>query len=212
MKFTREVSTMPMTSQRCSRPLPAVWLACLALAACKSGPQVVSLPPPEVAVSVPVRRDVTEYFETTGRVAAVETVEIRARVSGYLDKVNFIDGSEVKAGVVLFEIDPRPYEIEVRRAEGDLLKWNAQSRNAESDVARILRLLPKGAASERELETGIAKKETAAAEILAATARLQDAKLDLTFSRVVAPISGASAGRWSRPATSCRAAWAVRRC
>ena len=167
----------------------AVALAAIA-AACSNKPELASLPPPEVAVGQPVEQTATEYFTTTGRTAAIEEVDVRARVGGYLVKVNFEDGRDVKAGDVLFEIDPRPYEAEVMRSEGDVAKWQAQLRKAEADVARNRRLLPKGAASERELETSIAAKESAQAEITSAQARLTDAKLNLEFASIVAPIDG----------------------
>jgi len=157
---------------------------------CGGEPQVASLPPPQVVVSQPIERAVTEYFETTGRTAAVEEVELRARVAGYLVNVNFVDGSPVKAGDVLFEIDPRPYEAAVHHAEGDLARWQAELRKADADVARNKRLRPTGAASEKELETSIAGKETAEAEIVSAQARLETARLDLEFTRIVAPIDG----------------------
>jgi RND family efflux transporter MFP subunit len=167
----------------------ALALAALA-AACGKKPELASLPPPEVAVSKPVEQTAIEYFTTTGRVAAVEEVDIRARVGGYLVKVNFQDGRDVKAGDVLFEIDPRPYEAEVTRAEGDVAKWQAQLRKAQADVARNKRLLPKGAASERELEQSIASQESAQAEIMSAEGRLEQAKLNLEFATIVAPIDG----------------------
>jgi RND family efflux transporter MFP subunit len=180
----RQLGVLPL------KGLPlALGLAALA-AACSKGPQLASVPPPEVAVSPPVEQTAIQYFSTTGRTAAVEEVDVRARVGGYLMKVNFQDGRDVKAGDVLFEIDPRPYEAEVMRAEGDLAKWQAQLRKAEADVARNTRLLPKGAASERDLEQSIANKDSSQAEIMSAKARLADAKLNLEFSRVVAPIDG----------------------
>lgn len=168
---------------------PAFGLAALT-AACSKTPQLASVPPPEVAVSQPTEQTAIEYFTTTGRTAAVEQVDVRARVGGYLVKVNFQDGRDVKAGDVLFEIDPRPYQADVMRAEGEVEKWHAQLRKAEADVARNRRLLPKGAASERELETSIAAQESAEAEITSAKARLADAKLNLEFASIVAPIDG----------------------
>jgi RND family efflux transporter MFP subunit len=141
-------------------------------------------------VSQPIERPVGESYETTGRTEAVESVDIRARVSGYLVKVGFRDGTEVKKGDELFLIDPRPYEAEVLRAEGELARWEASLRKAVADVARNQRLLPKGAASEKDLESSIAARDSAEAEIQAARARLQQAKLDLEFTRVTAPIGG----------------------
>jgi len=160
------------------------------LAACKHEPQVVQLPPPEVGVAPVVEREVVDFFETTGRTQAVESVELRARVSGYLVKIAFRDGQEVKAGDLLFEIDPRPYEAEVLRAEGELARWEALKKKAEADLARNQRLLPTGAASQKELDSAIASKGTADAEITSARGSLEKARLNLDFSRVTAPVSG----------------------
>jgi multidrug efflux system membrane fusion protein len=162
----------------------------LTLVGCSSGPEVVSLPPPEVSVSQPIERDVTEYFDTTGRTTAVESVEVRARVPGYLVSVDFREGAAVKQGDLLFQIDPRQYQAAVLQAEGELARWEAELRKGEADVARNRRLLPKGAASEKDLETAIASKETADAQIKSAKARLEEAKLNLEYASITAPISG----------------------
>jgi RND family efflux transporter MFP subunit len=160
------------------------------LLACGREAGVVSLPPPEVSVAKPAVRQVEERYETTGRTEAVEKVEIRARVSGYLTEVNFQDGTLVEKGQVLFVIDPRPYEATVLSAEGEIGRWEASLKRAESDVARNQRLVPKGGASIRELETAIASRDSAIAEIKSAKAKLESAKLDLEFTRVTAPIAG----------------------
>ena len=160
------------------------------LLGCREAPEVVSLPPPEVSVSRPVERPLSEYFETTGQTAAVETVEIRARVSGYLTKVSFRDGADVKQGDELFVIDPRPYEAEVLRCEAQVIRWEATQRKAVADYERNKRLLPKGAASEKDVESSLAARDSADAEIRAARAQLQQARLDLEFTRVTAPIGG----------------------
>jgi RND family efflux transporter MFP subunit len=162
----------------------------LVAAGCSSGPEVAKLPPPEVTVSQPIQRDVVESFDTTGRAAAVESVEVRARVSGYLTKIGFGDGAEVKAGDVLFEIDPRPYEAALQQAKGEEARWQASLVRALSEVRRVDRLLSKGAASEREMEAAIASRDTAKAEIQSAQGRLEKAQLDLEFTRVVAPVAG----------------------
>lgn len=158
--------------------------------ACGRDTGVVALPPPEVSVAKPVIRQVDERYETTGRTEAVEKVDIRARVSGYLTEVNFIDGSMVEKGQLLFVIDPRPYEAAVLDAEGEVGRWEASLERALSDVARNQRLVPKGGASIRELETSIASRDSAIAEIKSAKAKLEAAQLDLEFTRVTAPIAG----------------------
>jgi RND family efflux transporter MFP subunit len=157
---------------------------------CGKGPDIATVPPPEVNVSKPIMRQVEERYETTGRTEAVEKVEIRARVSGYLTEVNFQDGALVEKDQVLFVIDPRPYEAAVLAAEGDVGRWEASLKRAESDVMRNERLVPKGGASIRELETAIAARDSAIAEIKSAKAKLESAQLDLEFTRVTSPISG----------------------
>jgi len=175
--------------RRVARPL--LWAGTVsAIFACGRDSRVVSLPPPEVSVAKPVLRQVEERYETTGRTEAVEKVELRARVSGYLTEVNFQDGSLVEKGRVLFVIDPRPYEAAVLAAEGEVGRWEASLKRAESDVARNQRLVPKGGASIRELETAVASRDSSIAEIKSAKAKLESAQLDLEFTRVTAPISG----------------------
>ncbi len=166
-------------------------LACaVVLAACSRKPQVAQLPPPEVVVARPVERDVADFFETTGRTTAVESVDVRARVSGYLVKIAFKDGAEVQPGDVLFEIDPRPFEAQRLQAEGELARWRAQRTKAEADLARNQRLLPTGAASQKEYDSAVAAKGTADAEIMSARGRLDQAKLNLEFAKVTAPVRG----------------------
>lgn len=160
------------------------------LGGCADEPTVVSLPPPEVSVSQPVERTVGRFFETTGQTQAVESVDVRARVNGYLVKVSFRDGADVKTGDELFLIDPRPYEAEVQRAEAEISRWEAAYRKAVAEVARNQRLFPKGAASEKDVEASIAARDSADAEIKAARAQLQQAKLDLEFTRITSPIDG----------------------
>jgi len=173
------------------RAVPALAaLLGLAFASCGGKPQVAQLPPPEVAVARPVERDVGDYFETTGRTVAVEAVDVRARVSGYLVKINFKDGDEVEPGTVIFEIDPRPFEAQKLQAEGELARWEAQKKKAEADLARNQRLLPTGAASQKEFDAAVANKGTADAEIMSAHARLDQANLNLEFSKVTAPVRG----------------------
>ena len=147
-------------------------------------------PPPEVTVSKPVSREVTDYFEFPGQTAAVGEVEVRARVTGYLVKVNFEDGQEVKKDAVLYEIDPRPYQADLDRAAGELARLNALLDKAKADLARGERLRPSGAISQDEYEQCVAQLAVHKASIQSAEAAVRDAKLDLEFTRVISPISG----------------------
>jgi len=163
----------------------------VAVGGCAQGPPPSpSLPPLVVTVSQPVERDVIDHDEYTGRTAAVEEVEVRARVSGYLIKVNFTEGAEVKKGDLLFQIDPRPFQATLDAAKGQVAQWEAKRARAEADVARNQRLLPKGAASQKDLDSATADLGEARAEIQSAQAVIQQATLSLEFTRITAPISG----------------------
>jgi RND family efflux transporter MFP subunit len=163
----------------------------LTLIGCKrEPPALAATPPPIVMVSQPVEREVRDYYEYTGRTAAVEAVEVRARVSGYLVKVNFQEGSVVKKGDLLFQIDPRPFQAVLDEAKGQVAQLEARLARAEADVARNERLLPKGAASQKDLDTAIADRGEARAGIQSARAAVDRAALDLEFTKVTAPISG----------------------
>ena len=156
----------------------------------KSASALTAPPPPEVTVSNPVVREVTDYFEFPGQTCAVGEVEIRARVTGYIVKVNFEDGQEVKKGDLLFEIDPRPYQAALDRDQGELNRLKAVREKAEADLARSNRLRPSGAISEDEYEQHVAQLAIAKASIQTAEAAVRDAELNLEFTKVVSPIDG----------------------
>jgi RND family efflux transporter MFP subunit len=165
--------------------------ACAPTAGCRrEPPAVASLPPPQVSVAAPLEREVVDFDEYTGRLAAIEEVDVRARVRGYLIKVNFTEGSEVKQGDVLFEIDPRPFQAELDAAKGQVAQWEAKLARAEADVTRNERLLPKGAASQKDLDQAVADRGEARAAIQSARAAVERTALDVEFTKVIAPISG----------------------
>ncbi len=175
-----------------------IWAAGLLLAAAtiyaagceKRAPAVTAPPVPEVTVSKPVIREVTDHFEFPGQTAAVGEVDVRARVTGYLTKVNFEDGQEVKEGDLLFEIDPRPYQATLDRATGELARLNALLDKAKADLARSERLRPSGAISQDEYEQHVAQLAVHKASIHVAEAAVYAAELDLGFTKIASPISG----------------------
>lgn len=154
----------------------------------------VAAPPaaPEVSVTVakPTVREVTDYFEFPGQTEAVEEVEIRAQVSGYLVKIPFRDGQDVKAGDLLFEIDPEPYQAALDKAKAELDRLRALLVKAQKDVERSERLLPTGAIAEEEYEQHLADLEVQKASIRSAEAAVRDAELKLKYTRVLSPIDG----------------------
>lgn len=147
-------------------------------------------PLPQVSVASVLSRKVTESDQFTGRFEAVERVEIRPRVSGYIASVNFTEGSEVTKGDVLFVIDPRPYEAERDRARAQLAQAHSQLVLAKSERDRATSLLAQHAISQEEFDTRTAGREQAEANVAAAQAALDAAALNLSFTRVSAPISG----------------------
>jgi membrane fusion protein, multidrug efflux system len=162
-----------------------------ALSGCGGGvPAAVAPPVPEVIVSKPEVRQVTDYFEFPGQVMPVEEVEVRARVTGYLVKVNFTDGQNVKKGDLLYEIDPRPYQAALQRAEGELVRNRSLMVKAQLNLARSKRLRPSGAVSEDEYEQHVANLDVLKGTIESAQGAVRDAELNLEFTKITSPIDG----------------------
>ena len=165
----------------------------LLTAAC-AAPAPPPPPPPQVTVAPALARQVDEYDEFTGRLEAVDAVEVRPRVSGYVQRVAFSQGSEVRRGDVLFVIDPRPYQAELDRAAAELQRVRSQAELARSEVERARTLVDKQAISREEFESRTSAVQEAAASIRAAESAVARARLDLEWTRVRAPIDG-RAGR-----------------
>jgi RND family efflux transporter MFP subunit len=169
--------------------LPAV-LATL-LAACSKAPQQAGPPPAtEVSVAVVTERDITEWDEYTGRLEAVNTVEIRPQVSGVLQTVAFAEGKEVQKGELLFQIDPRPFQAELERAQAELEKARTASELAATDLARVEKLLASRAVSREEHDQRVAANRSAAAAVRAAEAAVEVVRLNLGYTRIVSPVAG----------------------
>jgi multidrug efflux system membrane fusion protein len=151
-------------------------------------------PPPEVSVATVLVKEVRPWDEFTGHIEAVETVELRPRVSGYIDRVNYVEGGEVTKGDVLFVIDQRTYRAELARAEAELARATTQAELARSEVVRAKRLADARAISTEELDQRNSALAQAESNIHVAQSAVDVAKLDLEFTEVRAPISG-RAGR-----------------
>lgn len=176
---------------RSSLTLAAVFAASLIITACaRNEAAQAPPPPPQVNVAQVLERKVTEFDELTGRFEAVERVELRPRVNGYIATVNFVQGREVKKGDVLFVIDPRPYEAELKRAKAQLAQAKSQLELAKSERERAVKLVESHAISREEFDTRTASTEQASANVDAAAAAVDSAELNLSFTRVTAPISG----------------------
>jgi RND family efflux transporter MFP subunit len=159
-----------------------------------AGCNKASLPPapgpPVVTVAVPVEETLTDHVDFSGKTAAVESVELRARVGGYLQKVEYQEGNEAKKDQVLFQIDPRPYQIELDHAVARVKAAQAQVAESESSFERASRLITTGAISAEELEKIHRTRDVSAAALGAAQANERLKQLNRDFTNVVAPIDG----------------------
>jgi len=164
---------------------------CVCLVGCtRTPPAVPDSGPTPVTVSYPVEREVSDYVDFTGRTSAVDSVEVRSRIWGYLDKVNFKEGAIVEKGEVLFEIDPLVYQAAVRQAEGNLAAAEARVVRLDADLARVRRLVGTAAVSQEDFDRVAGDRGEAVASREAAKAAVERAKLDLRYTKVLAPVGG----------------------
>jgi RND family efflux transporter MFP subunit len=149
-------------------------------------------PPPAAAVEVaPVLfKPLRQWDEFTGRLEAIDSVEVHPRVGGFIDTVTFKEGARVRKGQLLFQIDPRPFQAEAAKAEAELERAKARAALAEADASRGQRLMDQNAVSQGEYERLQAEAKSARADVGAAQAALATAKLNLSFTRVTSPIDG----------------------
>jgi len=164
-------------------------LACCGLA-CKGAAPTSSAPPPEVYVVDVVQRDVPEYIELVGQTVGYQDVEIRARVEGFLETMQFAEGSFVRAGDVLYQIDPKPLEAVLAQAVADQSTAEARLTKSTNDVLRYTPLVAKQAVSRQELDDARSAQDASRAQVEASTAAVTKARLDLGYTRVISPISG----------------------
>jgi len=174
------------------RPLGGLVLGLGVLAAgCARGKRELPPPkPPEVKVAVPVTERVTDFEEFVGRTEPVHSIDVRARVTGYLDKVDFKEGADVKEGDLLFEIDSRTYKAELERAEASVVQAQAHLERLQSDATRGRAMLARRAISQEEYEKMTGDRSEAEAQLRLARASRDLTKLNLNFTRVTAPMSG----------------------
>ncbi|MGE8390978.1 efflux RND transporter periplasmic adaptor subunit [Pseudomonas sp. BIGb0427] len=170
---------------------PLALLAVLVMSACGRTPEAVQAPAAaKVSVAKVLEQPINEWDEFTGRLEAPETVEVRPRVSGQIDQVAFTEGAQVKKGDLLFQIDPRPFQAEVRRLEAQLQQARATAIRSENEAQRGERLRSSNAISAELAESRTSAAAEARAGVAAIQAQLDLARLNLSFTRVTAPISG----------------------
>jgi RND family efflux transporter MFP subunit len=162
---------------------------CLGLVGCARGPsEPPKATPISVTVSIPVERVVTDYADFTARIAAVDSVEVRARVWGYLEKVNFKEGSLVKKGDILFELDPRPYQATLNQAKAKVAQDEAQLKFDDAEYRR--NIAGGTAVSRSDLERSSAARDVDIANVAADKEVVASRQLDLDYTKITAPVTG----------------------
>jgi RND family efflux transporter MFP subunit len=161
----------------------------LGLAAC-SPSEPPAPTPPEVTVATPLRRDVTYYQDFTGRTASVQRAEVRARVAGFLQRMNFVAGDFVKKGQVLFVIEPEPYQAQRDQAEASVKSAEANRDRARSDLERLEEAIKTNAVSQQDVTRARAELAQAEAAVLSSQADLARARIQLDYTQVRSPVAG----------------------
>jgi RND family efflux transporter MFP subunit len=162
----------------------------LVVVGCSQAPAAVAPPPPTVTVANVEEREVPDWDEFIGRLEAVDSVEVRSRVSGYVERATFKEGKEVRKGDLLFQIDPRPYQAELARAEAELAQARSAAALAARTIERSRPLIAAGAMTREEFDNRSAADERGAAAVRAAEAAVATARLNLEWTQVRSPIRG----------------------
>ena len=194
MSLMSILTTPPLTpTSKSMRRLTVLLLLVPALAACgqsQSQPKAATPPPPQVTIAKPVSKMIADQDEYVGRFVAVESVEVRARVPGYLDAIHFQDGQLVKAGDLLFTIDRRPFQIALAQAQASLAQAKSTLAFAESDLALAQGLTVGAVITQQTFDQRTQAKRTAEASVAAQQAAERQAALDLEFTGLRAPVAG----------------------
>ena len=168
----------------------AATAAVIALAGCEDKNAYVAPPPPKVDVATPVQRPVTRYVEATGNTAPIKNVDLVARVQGFLQSIDYQDGTFVKQGTQLFTIEPETYKLKLEQAQAAEAGAQASLRQAEADFKRQSDLVQRQAVSQATLDTSTSTRENAQANLLQAQANTRIAEVNYGYTKVTAPFDG----------------------
>jgi RND family efflux transporter MFP subunit len=168
----------------------AAAFAITALAGCEQQNAYVPPPPPKVDVATPVQRQITRYLEATGNTAPIKSVDLVARVQGFLESINYKDGEFVKQGTTLFTIEPETYKLKLQQAQASQVGAEASLKQAEADFKRQTELVARQAVSQSTLDTSTSTRDNAQANVQSAQANTRIAEMNYGYTNVTAPFDG----------------------
>lgn len=183
----------PMRARRVrasGRILALVAATTLAAGCGQGGKEAPQGAPPKVLVTPVLQKDVPVYFEAAGQTRGSVEVDIRARIEGYLESINFREGAALKKGDLMYVIEPQEYEAALARARADLAQAEAEAGKAVRDAARMKPLAEQNAVSKQELDNAVAAQEATAARVTAMQAAVRNAELNLSYTRITSPLDG----------------------
>ena len=167
----------------------------LAVAACGQDNRYAAPPPPKVTVATPVEQGVSRYFEATGNTAAINTVDLVARVQGFVQAISYADGDFVKKGTSLFTIEPEPYKLKVEAAKAAVISAQATLKQNEAEYARQADLVSKQISTQVNYDKALAQRDSSRADVQSAQANEQQAEINLGYTNVTAPFDGVVSAR-----------------
>ena len=172
-----------------------ILVALLAVAACGQDNRYAAPPPPKVTVAIPVEQEVSRSFETTGNAAAINTVDLVARVQGFVQAISYADGDFVKKGTSLFTIEPEPYRLKVEAAKAAVTSAKATLKQNEAEFARQATLVTKRVSTQANYDKALALRNSSQADVQSAVANEQQAEINLGYTNVTAPFDGVVSAR-----------------
>ncbi len=170
-------------------------VAAAAVAACGQDNRYATPPPPKVTVAAPIEQEVTRYFEATGNTAAVNTVDLVARVQGFVQAISYTDGDYVKKGTSLFTIEPEPYKLKVESAQASVASAKANLKQSEAEYQRQADLVTRQVSTQANYDKALAQRDANQADLQSAQANEQQAEINLSYTNVVAPFDGVVTAR-----------------
>jgi RND family efflux transporter MFP subunit len=184
-----------MTAAAFVRATLGLTVIAAALAGCGQGNQYAAPPPPKVTVAPPVQQDVTRYFDATGNAAAVNSVQLVARVQGFVQAISYTDGQFVKKGTSLFTIEPEPYKLKVDAAKASVTSAQATLTQNQAEYQRQADLVQKQVSTQANYDKALAQRDSSQADLQSAQANEQQAEINLGYTDVTAPFDGVVTAR-----------------